>query len=111
MAPDIDHEEFGKLNRFDARAFDPPAWANGPQFQWDTDEPKLGESSRSAAQRAEVTSEAVLNEPEEEKEDEDEDEEAWEDAKEDLGVDPETGEFTNDELSVSNLTSASGNSC
>lgn len=99
MTPDIDHEDFDKLPRFDARAFDPPAWANGPQFQWNADEPRLGESSRSAAQRAEVSSEAVLDEPEEE-------DEAWEDAKEDLGVDPETGEFTNDELSVSDSTSA-----
>ena len=77
---------FDRLPRFDARDFEPPAWAHGPQFQWDR---KNGESS-TAGQSSSG------------KENEDSEEEEWEDARDNFDVvDADLAAFTIVELKVS----------
>ena len=85
---------FKDLPRFDARDFEPPAWANGPHFQWG----KNGESSNlsSGGRRPFRSEENGDAHPEEEEE------ETWEDASEGRSViDPELATFTTAELRVS----------
>lgn len=81
---------FDRLPRFDARDFEPPAWAKGPQFQWGK---KNGESSTSASNKP--------HQPPPIGDEEDEDEE-WADASEGRSeIDPDLATFTIGELRVS----------
>ncbi len=84
-----DEAAFDRLPRFDARDFDPPAWANGPHFQWGK---KNGESS-SSHQRQQEDGHA---------EDDDDEAEEWADASEGRSeIDPDLATFTTAELKVS----------
>lgn len=83
-----DESAFDRLPRFDARDFEPPAWANGPQFQWGK---KNGEGSS-----------RHQPDPPDTEEDGDEEDEEWADASEGRSeIDPDLAKFTNGELKVS----------
>lgn len=82
-----DTEPLDSLPRFDARDFEPPAWASGPQFQWGR---KDGESSNAASQASGNGAVHVQQEEEE-----------WEDASEGrTDVDPDLATFTTEDLKV-----------
>jgi hypothetical protein len=90
MTSDIDEKVFDQMPRFDARDFQPPAWATGPELQWGRrDLETNGESSKLGSTNSETLAPEL-----------DEEEEVWEDAEEDLGVDA-SGTFTTAELKVS----------
>jgi hypothetical protein len=90
---------FDRLPRFDARDFEPPAWAKGPQFQWGK---KNGESSTSAhRQRQNPAGDHHV----EDDGDEEDGEEEWVDASEGRSeVDPNLATFTTGELKVSSMS-------
>ena len=84
--------DFDSIPRFDARDFEPPAWANGPAFQW---ERKNGESSSSKSNAAPMSGphhdDASSSSP---------DTEEWADASEGHSIDPDLATFTIGELKV-----------
>lgn len=93
--------DFDSLPRFDARDFEPPAWASSSKFNWGQ-EKKNGESSTSSPTARDAKSKDGPSANLDNEEDDEEDgEETWEDALEDHDVlDLKETLFSTEEIKV-----------
>jgi hypothetical protein len=94
--------DFSSLPRFDARNFEPPAWASSSRFAWGQD--KHGESSTKG--RTQTASSSTQPSAGADEEDDDADEpEIWEDASEGRSVvDLQETIFTTEEIKVASIS-------
>lgn len=93
--------DFASLPRFDARDFDPPAWAKEARFAWSTEDDQSSEAFKRSADVKPSNSVANGGDDTGAESDNEEDHEDWQDAVENPGdLDPLDAIFSVDDLQV-----------
>jgi len=93
--------DFASLPRFDARDFDPPAWAKEARFAWRTEDDQSSEAFKRSADVKPSNSVANGGDDAGAESDNEEDHEDWQDAVENPGdLDPWDAIFSVDDLQV-----------